>query len=61
MSKKQTLWIALPVFNEWPAIKELVENLILTLDSQFKDYQLVICDDGSTDETKNIIKGINFV
>ena len=59
MNKKQTLWIALPVFNEWPAIKELVENLLITLDSQFQDYQLVICDDGSTDEGKKYISSFD--
>ena len=59
MNKKQTLWIALPVFNEWPAIKELVDNLLLTLNSQFQDYQLVICDDGSTDEGKKYMSSLD--
>ena len=58
MNENKTIWIALPVYNEWPAIKNLIENLQDVLQSEFDDYMIVICDDGSTDGSKDFINQI---
>ena len=53
MNRRQNkLWIALPVYNEWPAIKLLIDNLIELLEKEFKSYEIVICDDGSDDKSE---------
>ena len=59
MNEKKTIWVALPVFNEWPAIKSLIENLQKVLQSEFENYMIIICDDGSTDGTKEYINQIS--
>ncbi len=57
--ENKKLWIALPIYNEWPALKDLIENLEKTLDVDFPNYQIVICDDGSTDEGKDYLNSLN--
>tara|TARA_B100001250_G_scaffold413364_1_gene447250 strand:+ start:1347 stop:2132 length:786 start_codon:yes stop_codon:yes gene_type:complete len=50
------IWIALPVYNEWPAIKSLIENLLNLLDKEFRNYEIVICNDGSNDKSEIYFK-----
>lgn len=48
--------VLLPVFNEEKYIKNSVQSI---LNSTFEDYELVIVNDGSNDNTKNIIENFN--
>lgn len=56
MSSK--IYIALPVYNEWPALSSLVENLKDTLKKNKFDFKIVICDDGSTDEGHSYLNSL---
>lgn len=47
-----TLSIIMPVFNAGPFIKESVQSL---LNQSFADFELIIIDDGSTDNSMEII------
>lgn len=55
------LWVALPVYNEWPAAKDLIDDLFSTLETDFENFELVICDDGSTDEGKEYFNSLKFI
>ena len=43
--------IGLPVFNGEPFIRESIESILA---QSFKDYELIICDNASTDKTQEI-------
>src|SRR5688572_13630116 len=46
--------IIIPAYNAAATIAETIESL---LSQNFKDWEAVVVDDGSTDQTVNIIKG----
>lgn len=52
LSKKITLVI--PAYNEEAIIKNTIEVALSFLEDAFVEYELIIADDGSTDNTKNI-------
>ncbi len=50
--------ILIPVYNEENILKENVEKLISYLDEDCPEYEILICDNGSTDNTKDIGKSL---
>ena len=56
---KKMITIILPVYNEAKALPLLLEEIRRVLDSSFHDYLVLVVDDGSTDETKNIAISFN--
>ena len=48
----------IPVFNEDEIIEQCVINSLETLSKYFIDYEMIIVDDGSTDDTVKIIDNI---
>lgn len=50
--------LVVPAYNEASIIENTIETLLSYLDRHFLDYELIISDDGSTDETKTIAEGI---
>lgn len=48
-----TLYIAIPVFNRLNLTRDCVESL---LDSDYRDFVIVVCDDGSTDGTGEYLR-----
>jgi glycosyltransferase involved in cell wall biosynthesis len=48
--------ILLPVFNEEKYIKKCIQSI---LDSSYQNYEVVIVNDGSTDETLSIVNKID--
>lgn len=48
--------IALPAFNEALAIKDLVQRLVQTLAESPWQYDILIVDDGSSDETVQVVE-----
>ena len=53
-----TFSIVIPLFNEEKNIKNLIDEIYYFLEKQTYDYEIVLVNDGSTDETKKIIEEI---
>lgn len=51
MTTQPELSVVIPVYNESPNVRELCRELIETLDTWGRTYELVVVDDGSTDDT----------
>lgn len=56
--KGPTLCIVVPVYNEAEAIPKLYEHLMPVLQELPYSFEILFVDDGSTDETYKIIKGL---
>lgn len=55
MSKlKPSISIAIPAFNEEENIEWVIKDTLRSLPKYFKDYEVIIVDDGSTDKTGKI-------
>jgi len=61
MNDQHSLSIVLPVYNEEDNIQKTIENSLDFLDHQdfFTQYEVIIVDDGSKDQTANILKKFN--
>lgn len=51
MVNKNKISIIVPAYNEEDSIVDCVNEIINTMESQNKDYEIIIIDDGSTDTT----------
>ncbi len=47
--------VVIPVHNEQESIKQLHEEILINLDKNFDQYEVVYVNDGSTDETGNVL------
>ena len=56
MSSSPFFSIILPVYNRESFIKKSIESV---LDQDFKDFELIIVDDGSTDNTSKVVRGFS--
>jgi dolichyl-phosphate beta-glucosyltransferase len=50
--------VIIPAFNEGRHIKDVVEAVDVFLRSHFRDYEIIVVDDGSTDDTSAVLKSI---
>ena len=48
-----------PVYNEEENINRLIENVEKVLKSNFKSYEILLVNDGSTDKSKEILDNLN--
>lgn len=57
MSKniKKEISLIAPFFNEEDVISNSIEEFVNVLDSNFDDYEIVLVDDGSSDNSENIV------
>lgn len=47
-----------PVLNEEGTVRRLTEDLLKILDSRFREYEVIIVNDGSTDRTREIMDAL---
>ena len=56
MAKEQsTISIVIPVFNEEENLEELLERCLRTCLAMNRDFEIILVDDGSSDESRNMI------
>lgn len=53
-NRKNSITIAIPTYNEEENIEQVVKETLKSLPKYFKDYEIVIVDDGSKDKTPEI-------
>ncbi len=56
--KASSITIAIPAYNEEENISTVVRDTLKKLPKYFKDYEIVVIDDGSSDETGEIVDKI---
>lgn len=49
--------VVIPVFNEAPVLEQVIAELRNTLESGWANYEIVVVNDGSTDETEKFFIG----
>lgn len=54
------VWVVLPAFNEAAAIEILVRKIVQSCQTIQRDFQIVVIDDASTDETAQIVSQLSF-
>jgi undecaprenyl-phosphate 4-deoxy-4-formamido-L-arabinose transferase len=52
------LTVIVPVLNEAPTLEELAERLVGVLHRMGKSYEVIFVDDGSTDDSAKLLKGL---
>ena len=55
MSNQHSISICIPVYNEEETIKQVIEEAFTVVNSLTSDYEVIVVDDGSTDQTKAIL------
>lgn len=58
MNNKDSLYIVIPAYNEEENIRQVVEDWYPVVDRQSGESRLVIVNDGSRDNTLNVLKGM---
>ncbi len=56
--------VVIPAFNEGPSIKDVLQSLTTFLGAHFPDAEVVVIDDGSTDETAaiaSVVPGVRLL
>lgn len=48
--------VIIPVYNEEKLVRSAIEDCLSKLDADFEDYELIVIDDGSKDETASILR-----
>jgi len=52
--------IVLPAYNEENAILLLIKDLKRILGERFKAFEIIVVNDGSTDNTANVVSTLNL-
>ena len=52
------LSVIVPILNEAPTLEELADRLVCTLHRMGKSYEVIFVDDGSTDDSAKLLKGL---
>ncbi len=54
--REETICAVLPAYNEADNLPEVVDELADTLASEFVSWRIMVIDDGSTDDTSNVLR-----
>ena len=54
------MWVLLPAFNEQAAIRPLIQKIYVASEKVGLDFEIVVVDDASTDETAKIVSQLSF-
>ena len=54
------LSVCIPMYNESTVIADTAKTLSMYMSSHFEDYEILFCDDGSTDRTLEIIRDLEL-
>ncbi|MBW2204181.1 MAG: glycosyltransferase [Deltaproteobacteria bacterium] len=54
-NQQSTISIVIPVFNEEENLEELLERCLNTCKKMERDFEIILVDDGSSDESRNMI------
>ena len=54
------VWVMLPAYNEEAGISSLAHKICAMADREKLDYEVVVVDDGSADETAQIVSQLSF-
>ena len=54
-NQQSTISIVIPVFNEEENLEELLERCLRTCIAMNRDFEIILVDDGSSDESRNMI------
>jgi dolichyl-phosphate beta-glucosyltransferase len=55
---KDSLSVVVPAFNEEPRLPGTLKELSTYLNANFREYEIIVVDDGSSDGTASIVKGL---
>lgn len=61
MRVNEIISIIMPAFNEAPNISAAIDNIIQAIEKLQVDVEIIVVNDGSTDETKSIVENIMSV
>ena len=55
MSNQPAVSVIIPTFNRASFVRQAIESV---LQQRFQDYELIVVDDGSTDETRSVVESL---
>ena len=53
--------ILVPVYNEAPLLRESLSRMLRALDAVGGEYEIFICENGSTDDTRDLVRELERV
>lgn len=56
--ERTALSIVIPVYNESESIPSLISSIVETFEHQYMNYEIILVDDGSQDNTREILKDL---
>lgn len=54
----QGVSIVIPVYNSAPSLPELISRLVTTLEARGLNFEIILVDDGSGDDSRAVIRGL---
>lgn len=55
---RDSLSVVIPAFNEEPRIPRTLKEISTYLRASFREYEIIVVDDGSSDGTASVVKGL---
>ena len=58
MDPNTVISVVVPLQNDAKLISKMVEDLDRVMEASFRFFELILVDDGSTDDTRHVVAGI---